>query len=259
MTAGQRDTARRPPVAIVTGAAGLIGSAVCEVLSSAGSEVVAIDAKPTEVANVVSVVADVCDRAGLDGVARDIDARYGYADYLIHAAALTGRSPLLPLDVTLTDIDLEAWDRVLRVNLTAALACVQSFIGLLRRSDSARILFFGSIQGAVPTLGSGAYSVSKTGLIGLTRQLAAELAVEGIRVNMISPGPVANRPTRAQGPGLPETHRLTPLGRRASPMEVAGAVHHLMSDAFDYMTGMDVHLDGGEHLRPRYSPPPVSS
>lgn len=245
--AGHSGNSSRCPVAVVTGAAGLIGSVISSALATAGATVVGIDRAGAASAAALSYPADVADAVAMTEVAAEVAARLGRVDWLVHAAALTGRGGLPPGAERLTTVSPAVWDTVLRVNLTSGLLCTQAFLPLLRRSASARILLIGSIQGVVPTLGSGCYAVSKAASTALMRQLAAEVAPDGIRVNMVSPGPIAAAEEVAALVG----EAPTPLGRYGTPEEVGAVVAALLGSAFDYLTGTEVPLDGGEHLRPR--------
>lgn len=228
-------------VAVVTGAAGLIGAEIRAELSRRGTRVVAVDVVAVDAqAPDAAFATDVTDPEAVAAVAGRVEAAYGHVDWLVHAAAVTARTPGRSMGGELAGIDLHVWRGLLEDNLTSALVCVQGFQDLLRRSTAPRVLLVGSIQGLVPTVGSGAYGVSKAALAALTRQLAAELAPEGVPVNMLAPGPVLDG---SPGP--------TPMGRVGSPEEVAGAVACLLDESFGFMTGAVIPFDGGEHLRPR--------
>jgi len=241
-------------ISVVTGAAGLIGRQICVELARAGSRVIAVDAAATDIANVEVIQANVSDADAIAAVAARVDATHGRVDRLVHAAALTGRTPGLGVSGELARFDLDAWRALLEVNLTGALVCVQQFLPILLRSSAPKVLLVGSIQGLVPTLGTGAYGVSKAALTALTRQLAAELANDGVTVNMVAPGPIAAGPVDLAG-GAAQRDQPTPLGRYGSPDEVARAVVSVLDEPFRFMTGVVIPLDGGEHLRPRYPPP----
>lgn len=239
-----------PPVVVVTGAAGVIGAGIANELSAQGSIVVAVDNRPVDARVAETISADITSSEDVGAVAAFVASRYGHVDHLIHAAAVTARTPLIDVVAGLVDIDLAIWRQILEVNLTGALICVQRFVDLLRLAPAPKVLFIGSIQGVVPTVGTGGYGVSKAALTGLTRQLAAELAGIGIAVNMLSLGPISDD----DGPTFQSAHGPTPMGRFGRPDEVAHAVAAIVSDSFGYMTGAVVPLDGGEHLRPRGNP-----
>jgi len=256
-TTGQpaQATGRRS-VTVVTGVAGLIGGRIAEVLTERGVDVVGVDvvAPPRSApAAWIEVQADLTDERAVRGVATSVRAEHGGIDAVVHAAALTGRSPDLGTH-TLRSVDLDLWRRVIEVNLTGALLCIREFGALLRPEPLGQILVVGSVQGLVPTMGASAYAVSKAALTGLVRQFAAEFAPEGIGVNLVAPGPVADagEVQRLREQGLHEAP--TPMGAYLSPRDMAEAICDLLTGSFGFMTGAVIPIDGGEHLRPRTGP-----
>ncbi len=256
MTATAQDCQRRPTI-VVTGTTGLIGVEIADVLTDRGIDVVGVDAAqpPPDRSRrwARSVQLDITDETSLHAAAGELAAQHVTIDALVHAAALTGRSSTLqPHD--LLSVDLGLWRRVLDVNLTGALLCAREFGALLRPGQHAQILFVGSIQGSVPTLGASSYAVSKAALIGLVRQLAAEYAARGVRVNLLAPGPIADVSELARLGEQATIEDPTPLGRFGRPREIAESVADLVTGSFSLLTGAVVPLDGGEHLRPRTGP-----
>ncbi len=244
-------------VMVVTGVAGLIGRGIADVLTERGVDVVGVDvAAPDEDASrrwSRMIRVDVADTPTMQDAAASVREACGGIDAIVHAAAITGRSAELHSH-TLRTVDLDLWRRVLEVNVTGSLVCAREFGPLLRTGPLAQILMVGSIQGLVPTDGSSAYAVSKAALVGLVRQLAAEMAADGVRVNLVAPGPVADQDelARLRSNGLESSP--TPLGRFCTPREMAEAIADLATGAFGFLTGATIPLDGGEHLRPRTGP-----
>jgi len=255
------EDADRRRVAVVTGVAGLIGARIADVLTERGIEVIGVD-----VIGVDAVAAhrgtpggwrmvqvDLTDESAVRHAATAVHAEHGGIDAIVHSAAMTGRSPSLGTH-TLRTVDLDLWRRVIEVNLTGALVCIREFGALLRAKPCGQILVVGSVQGLVPTMGASAYAVSKAALTGLVRQFAAEFAPEGIGVNLVAPGPVADEEElrRLRDEGLSEAP--TPMGAFVRPRDMAEAICDLVTGSFQFMTGAVIPIDGGEHLRPRHGP-----
>lgn len=243
----------RSPVVLVTGVAGQIGGSVADVLTDRGVSVVGVDIESPDAGSSRLLRVDLTDEVAVRRAAEAVRTEYGALDAIVHAAAWTGRSADLHSH-TLSTVDLAMWRRMLEVNLTAALICAREFGPLLQAGPQAQILLVGSIQGLVPTMGASAYAVSKAALVGLARQLAAELAADGVRVNLVAPGPVADDSEldRLQTAGRADAP--TPLGRFGQVRELAESIADLVTGSFSLLTGVTIPVDGGEHLRPRTGP-----
>lgn len=239
---------------LVTGVAGLIGGNIADVFTERGVEVIGVDAATPDPGRRARFIRlDLTDEAAVHHAAETLRAECGGLDAIVHAAAMTGRSPDLAPH-TLRTVDLALWRRVLEVNLTGALVCAREFGALLRPGPLAQILMIGSIQGLVPTMGASAYAVSKAALVGLVRQLGAEFAADGVRVNLVAPGPVADAAEIARLRAIGVDEAPTPLARFGRPREMAEAIADLVTGSFALMTGAIIPVDGGEHLRPRTGP-----
>lgn len=241
------------PVVVVTGAAGLIGRQITAVLDRRGVVAVGWDVATTTSDSPGIAGVDIADETAVQAACADTIARHGGIDALVHAAAFTGRSSGMKRH-TLRDVDLLLWERALRINLTGALVCARELGARLRPGPRAQIVLIGSIQGTVPTMGHSAYAVSKAAMAGLTRQLAAEFAGDGVRVNLFTLGPIAGDEEIAAPRSSTGELAPTPLGRFGTPLEIAETIADVVTGHFSYLTGAVVPLDGGEHLRPRTEP-----
>jgi NAD(P)-dependent dehydrogenase (short-subunit alcohol dehydrogenase family) len=162
-------------------------------------------------------------------------------DVLVNNAAVFERRAF-------ADLDLETWERTLRINLTAPFLCCQHFC---RLATPGRAYIFNILSDAYyvgPRKGAH-YAASKGGLVGLTRSMARILGERGIRVVGIAPGITETRQSQAKGDRFEEIARTIPLGRIARPGDVSAVVVALASGDFDYVTGEILHLNGGRHMR----------
>ena len=156
-----------------------------------------------------------------------------------------------PVMGPLLETELAAWQKIVEVNLTGALVTAQQAARrmLLRKKGS--LVFMASIAGLDPMPAIPAYSVSKAGLIGLTKALAKELGPSGIRVNAIAPGLVETKFAAALFQNRPIYEQVmagVPLGRHGQPKDIVGAALFLASDACAYITGQVLVVDGGARM-----------
>lgn len=240
-------------VALVTGASRGLGWAMAQALAAAGAMVVLngrdaatlgpcrdqlaawglrADIAPFDVTDAASVIASVAA----------IGARHGRLDILVSNAGSTVRRPLLEQ----TEAD---WNGVIDTGLTAGWRLAREAARLMAPASYGRIVLVGSINGTVARPGITAYVAAKTGLAGLARALAADLAPHGITVNVLAPGyfPTAgNSFLRAADPGFqPRISARTPLGRWGDPAELGAAAIYLASRTSGFMTGAVLTVDGG--------------
>jgi NAD(P)-dependent dehydrogenase (short-subunit alcohol dehydrogenase family) len=256
-------------VAVVTGAAGLLGRSHCDALAAAGARVVAADLDGEACA---ALAAELAERHAGDGLGWGVDVaapasvaalkdavleRYGRIDVLVNNAAVNDKvegprgEPL-----RFEDYPLPLWERSLRVNLTGVFLCSQSLGAEMARRGSGSIVNIASTYGVVAPdqslyraadgtqtfYKSAAYPTTKGGVIAFTRFLAAYWGRAGVRVNALSPGGVEN----GQDPAFVSRYaERTPLGSMARVTDYAGALLFLASDASAYMTGANLVVDGG--------------
>ena len=227
-------TEQAPRTAIVTGAASGIGRAVCERLVADGWRVVGIDLAEAALPGGELLVGDAGDPALL---ARSVEAAGDRLDGLVCAA---GVPPRRPWD------DPGLWDEAIRVDLTAPFTAVRIAWPALRAARGSVVLV-GSIVGTVEgSLRSAGYAAAKAGLEGLARSAALVGGPDGVRVNVVAPGPIE---TSFDEPLLsPDARADVPLGRMGSADEVAGAIAWLLGPDASYVTGSVLRVDGGRSI-----------
>jgi dehydrogenase/reductase SDR family member 4 len=192
----------------------------------------------------LGVEANVRDAAHLDTLVNKTVERFGRIDILVNNA---GTNPVFG---DILDLDERAWDTVMNTNLKAPWLLCRLVVKQMRaQGEGGSIVNVSSAGGTRYSRGLGSYSVSKAGLIMLTRVLAAELGKDKIRVNAFAPGLIKTEFSRAlwENPEIREPAlRQMPLARVADADETAGTVVFLASDASSYITGQTIVQDGGQ-------------
>jgi dehydrogenase/reductase SDR family member 4 len=239
--------------ALVTGASRGIGLAIAGGLAQRGAAVAITGRKADSLetaaaslrANGATILPLVChqgDPASVAGLFAALDAQSFSPDIVVVNAATN------PVMGPLIDTDLAAWQKILDVNLTGALLTAQHAARRMMPRQSGSLIFVSSIAALDPIPGLGAYSVSKTGLIGLTKALAKELGPSGIRVNALAPGLIETRFSAALFRDQAAYEKIVgavPLGRHGQPDDLVGAAVFLASEASAYLTGQVLVVDGG--------------
>ena len=243
--------------AIITGAAGGIGLQTSRMLGLEGARVCIMDINEaagnsaadqlnSEGINAFSIQLDVTDEAAVEvAFERALEEFSGRVDILVNNA---GIADFGSVETTATEI----WRRIMDVNVTATFFCSRAVLPVMRKNGSGAIVNFGSVAGHAGINNMAAYCTAKAAVIGLTRQMAAQYATEGIRVNCVSPGTVAATAMGHQLLGSDTSEeamkrRLTkyPVGRFGEPEEIARAVLFLASDEASFCYGSDFIVDGG--------------
>jgi meso-butanediol dehydrogenase / (S,S)-butanediol dehydrogenase / diacetyl reductase len=236
--------------ALVTGAGGGIGSAVCLALAAEGVRVLGVDRDEGGVPAGEAIdryVAELTDETQVAGAVAAAADRFGRLDVVFNGAGISGRRLG---DGRAEDIPLEAWETVMSVNLTSMFLVCKHAIRALRASGGGSIVNLSSVLGLVggdEDFATHAYAASKGGIVAFTRSLATTYASEGIAANVVCPGLIAtpmsaraqmNERIRAR---LPELQPLT--GEFGEPRDVAEAVVYLAGSRF--VTGAVLPVDGG--------------
>jgi 3-oxoacyl-[acyl-carrier protein] reductase len=241
-------------VALVTGAGRNIGRAIALSLAQAGAAVVVHARRSAaEVAAVaaeiergggraMAALADVTEPAAVKRVVDAARERFGRLDILVNNAAVREVA-------SIDDIDLARWRELTAVILDGAFVCAKACLADLRASGQGAIVNIGGMSGHTGALGRPHVVAAKSGLVGLTRALALELAADAVTVNCVVPGRIDTVRGAASGPhSAHDAQSGAPLGRRGTPEEVASAVRFLAGPKSRYITGQTLHVNGGAYL-----------
>ena len=238
-------------VAVVTGGASGIGYAISERLSQADASVVIADRDKENAtaaaehlgansAKVAVVRTDVTRPEDVAAMVEHTLESFGRLDILVNNAGINGRN------APLWEVTDEEWDALMAINLTSVFRCCRAVIGHMRERRSGAIVNVSSIAGKEGNATAAPYSVTKAGVICLTKALAKEVVSDGIRVNAVAPA-LIETPLLAQLPPK-DIRRLTekiPMGRLGRPEEVAAVVHFVASDDASFVTGQCYDASGG--------------
>ena len=239
-------------VALVTGAMGGLGTAICQELAKAGHKVVAsyhpqFDNKEEwlkEMAEAgfndfVCVAGDVSSIEDCEKMVAEAEAACGQVDILVNNAGITR-------DKMFAKMEKGQWDAVINTNLTSLFNMTKQVSAKMATRGWGRIINISSVNGVKGQAGQANYSAAKAGVIGFTKALAAELAAKGVTVNAIAPGYVATKMVMAIKPEILQSIVDTvPMKRLAKPEEIGYACAFLASDLSGFTTGATLNINGG--------------
>ncbi|MDX5363217.1 MAG: beta-ketoacyl-ACP reductase [Pseudazoarcus pumilus] len=241
-------------IALVTGAMGGLGTAICQALSRDGFKVVANclpgyeqkDAWLAEQAaagfSFVAAEGDVSDYDSCAAMVAKVEAELGPIDVLVNNAGIT-RDKFFP------KMEKPMWDAVINTNLNSLFNVSHHVSPKMAERGWGRIINISSVNGVKGQAGQTNYSTAKAGVLGFTKALAAELATKGVTVNAIAPGYIATDMVMAIRDDIRQAITdSVPMKRLGKPEEIGALCAYLASDLAGYMTGATLNINGGLHM-----------
>lgn len=242
-------------VALVTGAMGGIGTAICHSLVEDGYTVLATHRPGKEDSahawieqesfgndDVKTIALDVCDTTACGTALEVVVKEFGHVDVLVNNAGITR-------DTTFKRMSFQQWEEVINTNLHSLFNVTQPLFNNMCERKSGRIINITSINGLKGQFGQANYAAAKAGMIGFTKSLALESARFGVTVNAVAPGYTATPMVAALKEEVLDSIRSQiPEQRLATPEEIAKSISYLASDAAGFITGETLNINGGQYM-----------
>jgi NAD(P)-dependent dehydrogenase (short-subunit alcohol dehydrogenase family) len=235
-------------IALVTGAGSGIGYATALALAADGYRVALVDKYPQVIDRLAAsrpddfaaFVVDLADRSACEDLVRRVDSQLGLVGVLVMSAGVYETSGW-------DGLSLDEWELTHAVNLRSNFQLAQAVLPGMRQAGRGRVVMLTSLAADTGGAAAGpAYVSSKAGIIGLTRSLALTAGPFGITVNAVSPGFIVTPMTARLDPGeMAAVAERTPLRRLGTPEDIAGVITSLVSDAFSFVTGQVIAVNGG--------------
>jgi glucose 1-dehydrogenase/3-oxoacyl-[acyl-carrier protein] reductase len=245
-------------VVLVTGAGRGIGLGIGNAFSAAGAKVIfhyhssqqaaeeAVRQIHLQGAEAMSCKADITHTDEVNHLFATVSAAFGRLDVLINNAGTYPINPLL-------DLKANEWDAVINSNLRSVFLCTQAAGRLMKPKMGGTIINLASIEGNFPTVNHAHYCAAKAGVIQFTKTAARELGCYNIRVNAISPGLIHRTGLEQDWPeGVARWQKNTPLARLGTPQDIANACLFLASPSANWITGINLPVDGGASTAPAF-------
>ncbi|MDA9807378.1 3-oxoacyl-[acyl-carrier-protein] reductase [Alphaproteobacteria bacterium] len=234
-------------VVLITGATGGIGKSIARKMREKGAKLILSGTRQDVLNNIVSefgndakgIVTDLNDKDDIISLADEAEKCFGQIDVLINNAGVTSDN----LFMRMKDED---WEKVININLTAAMRLTRQVIRGMIKKRFGRVIFISSVVGYTGNAGQTNYSASKSALVGLTKSLALEVASRGITCNLIAPGfistPMTDKLSDDQKNNIVKN---IPVNRLGMPDDISNACVYLASDEASFITGSTLHINGG--------------
>lgn len=234
-------------VALITGGASGIGSAIVDAFDQKGVQIAIVDLnkdvatqKAGQLKNAQAFMCNVADQEDVDAMVSAVYDAFGRVDILVNSAGIVDLAPA-------EDLSFSAWQKTLNVNLTGSFLVCQSVGKRMIAAGGGKIINLASQAGSVAIEGHVAYCASKFAIIGMSKTMALEWGQHGITVNTLSPTVVLTELGKKawEGPKGDAMKALIPSGRFAEPEEIAASAVFLASNGADMINGADLLIDGG--------------